>query len=456
MEIKESKAVSFYMLFLRYLAVFCAIMILIVTVILSGFYYALENGSILPANYAEQALLKVENQLIQSEPFDQSLIPFSCTYVLLSKTGDVQSSNMTEEEISRVKEFLSGSFNTLSGQFKLIRRNDESDLIIKYDILAHFSSPKLHRLFPKPELLAIIFSFVCFILIAFVIAFKFSRKLKIELAPIIKAADSIREKDLDFQIVPTKIRELNTVLQSINELKTALSDSLNQQWNMEQSKKTQISAIAHDIKTPLTIIKGNTELLLESELPQADQELLQYIQTSSGRIENYIELLMSTTMVTDSVDFQKHTFSIQGFLSEIEKQAKALCHVKKITLHTERNMLPETFYGDELLLSRAVLNILNNAVEFSSYESDIQFKVTWNDEELSFIVSDRGKGFSAAGLKNATTEFFTEQTARSGKHYGMGLYFTKSVAQKHGGQLKIGNQRDGGGAVVTLTIKNRP
>ncbi|WP_132248136.1 ATP-binding protein [Marinisporobacter balticus] len=50
-------------------------------------------------------------------------------------------------------------------------------------------------------------------------------------------------------------------------------------------------------------------------------------------------------------------------------------------------------------------------------------------------------------------EFFTEKTERSGKHYGMGLYIAKSVAEKHGGQLKIANRQDGCGAVVSLIIK---
>ncbi|WP_165916456.1 sensor histidine kinase [Marinisporobacter balticus] len=239
--------------------------------------------------------------------------------------------------------------------------------------------------------MAIIISFGCFILIAVVIAFKFSKKLKIELAPLIKATDSIKQKDLDFEIVPIQIRELNAVLQSINELKTALSDSLNQQWNMEQSKKTQISAIAHDIKTPLTIIKGNTELLLESELSQADKDLLQYIQLSSGKIEDYIELLMTASTVTNSAKFQEASFFVQNFILEIEKQAKALCCVKNITFCIGMKILPEIFYGDVLLISRVVLNILNNAVEYSYDGSKIEFKITGSKEELPFTLADSGK-----------------------------------------------------------------
>lgn len=455
MEVKKHKAISLQMLFLKYLAIFCFTMIFLVTVIIVSFYYALEKGIILPANYAEQSIQNMENQLMKVESFDESLIPFPCTYVLLSETGDVQKSNMSKDEISRAKEYLLGKIGSLNKHYKSIKCNDGNILVIKYDLWAHFTSPALHKLFPRPEIVAIMIFLCAFILMAVVLALNFSKKLKKELAPLIIATDSIKQKDLDFDFVPTKIKEINTVLQSISELKTALSDSLIQQWDIEQSKKNQISAIAHDIKTPLTIIKGNAELLLEAKLTREDKNLLQYIQSNSNRIENYIELLMTATTVTDSVDFHKCQFSIRDFLLEIEEQAKALCYVKNITLCIERNILEETFYGDVLLINRAILNLLDNAVEYSSDGSKIEFKINGNKELLSFTIADNGKGFSVAALKNATMQFFTEQTERSGRHYGMGLYIAKMVAEKHGGQIEVANRPEGCGAIVSLIIRNQ-
>ena len=72
---------------------------------------------------------------------------------------------------------------------------------------------------------------------------------------------------------------------------------------------------------------------------------------------------------------------------------------------------------------------------------------------LRFTITDSGKGFSFASLKNATQQFYTEQEERSGKHYGMGLFIAESVAKKHGGNLIIANKEEGCGAVVTLNVK---
>lgn len=132
-----------------------------------------------------------------------------------------------------------------------------------------------------------------------------------------------------------------------------------------------------------------------------------------------------------------------------------LCHVKNIILCIKYDKLPEIFNGDVVLIGRAVLNIFDNAVEYSKEGSKIEFKITGSDEVLTFTIIDSGKGFTVAGLKNATMEFFAEKIERSGKHYGMGLYIAKSVAEQHNGTIEISNRKDGCGAIVSLIIRNQ-
>ncbi|MEG2521184.1 MAG: hypothetical protein RSA86_07610, partial [Christensenellaceae bacterium] len=80
MEVK--KAVPLYRFFLKYLAIFCALIIAVSTFVVFCFYFALGRGFILSANYSEQMIEKANEQLTQNEPFDSSLIPFTCTYTL--------------------------------------------------------------------------------------------------------------------------------------------------------------------------------------------------------------------------------------------------------------------------------------------------------------------------------------------------------------------------------------
>ena len=453
MEMKSKKSIRLYMLFLRHLAVFTTLTILLIAAIVLSFYYGMASGAILPANYAEQAIEQAKEQIKNSRPFDERVIPYPCTFALFDNNDNLVSANMKNKEIIKAKEVLFDNSSTLVNRYQLIYRED-GYCIIQYDLQAHFASSTLHKVFSMPEVLAILVFLVGFLLIACVIASRFGKKLNAELSPLITATDAIRQQELDFEVSPTNIKEFNTVLNSIDEMKIALGTSLKQQWNAEQNRKTQISALAHDIKTPLTIVKGNTELLLEADLSEEDKELLKYIHASSDKIEQYLALLMSAAKAESPVEFNPKLFSVDEFISEIKLEATALCLAKNITLTTDISSLPEMFYGDTALLASALSNILANAIEYSPPYGNVKISISGREDMLTFTITDSGKGFSFASLKNATQQFYTEQEERSGKHYGMGLFIAESVAKKHGGKLIIANNEKDCGAVVTLIVKD--
>lgn len=105
-----------------------------------------------------------------------------------------------------------------------------------------------------------------------------TRKIATKLQPLIEASNKIRMKNLDFTIGFCGIREFDEVLESFEKMKNALGDSLKENWRVEENRKTQISALLHDIKTPVTFIKGNAELLNESNLDDYQKDYIQFIK----------------------------------------------------------------------------------------------------------------------------------------------------------------------------------
>lgn len=427
MEIKIKRTRSLSVLLLGYLTLFFVQIITIMFLALFGFSLGLNSGFLLPPSYSEQALQKAEPQLLQSSPFDPAAVPYPCSYALFEADGRLISSSMSKKTLtdamndfavqpvpSRQTEAPEPS-GASGPRYRQLLRTDGTRLIVEYDIRAHFANPKLNALFLKPEELALLLFFVCFILVAVRTAMKFSKKLKIELEPLIRATTSITQKNLDFESVPTHIREFNTVLQSI--------------------------------------IKGNAELLLENRPASADQELLQYIQISSNKIEAYLNLLITTAAAGNDALAKRERFSVSELAAEIEKQGAALCRMRHLTLYVTRKKLPEIFWGDSLLISSAVTNILDNGAEHSPEGGCMTLEIAGDDSgSLSFTVSDWGTGFSNDGLNNAAAEFYTEHKERSGAHYGLGLSIAKTVAETHGGQLSIENRKEGSGAIVRLTL----
>lgn len=454
MAVKKQKAIGLYWLFLKYLAFFCFSTILLILMLYMILFIGINSGFILPANYAEQTVRQISEQIADMENFDETVIPFPCKYVLFDENIKVLSSNMSQKEIAKAQEVWKNSAVYTNEWYTIIHR-ENSVCIISYDMYPHFSSPLLHKIIPNPEWCGIILFFSVFFTIAVGIAFAFGRKLKRELEPIIEATEAIKRQELHFDASATRIREFNTVLDSIKDMSEALEASLKQQWSLEQHRKMQISAITHDIKTPLTIIKGNTELLQESEISIEDKELLEYIHASSDKIEKYLGLLMTAAKAEKDNEFKPEKFSVSICIEELEMQAKAQCKAKNIMLITKKEALPEIFFGDKELILRAVTNILDNAIEYTPEKEKIKFVIGGNAEQLTFTVVDHGNGFSQDSLRLATQEFYTERKERSGKHYGLGLFIAKSIAEKHNGELLLANKTDGSGAVVTLIIRKK-
>lgn len=451
------KTISLYQLFLRYLAMFCLTTILLAGVILLCVEAGFQSGFVLPANHAERAVKEVKDRIAQSESFDKSLIPFPCTYILIDLEGTIVESDMTPREIEQALERIRRQLNHTAWsaihQYAMIERVD-SVCVVCYDIRAHFASPVLHRWFPNPELLIPLIFLVLFLLNALVAAVRFGRRLKRELEPIVETVDRIAGQELNFEKRLTGIRELNAVLDSIEEMGATLEESLKAQWEMEQNRRMQISAVAHDIKIPLTVVKGNAELLLEEDFSGEDRELLQGICTGTGKIEQYLGLLNEAAKAESAGQLRAEYFSAAELLDEIGRQAEAQCRRKAIGLIVEKKTLPDTFYGDRELLVRAVSNILDNAVEHTPEQGAIELSAGGNAGQLVFRVTDSGKGFSDSSLRFAVQQFYTECEERSGKHYGLGLFIADMAAQKHGGRLVLANRQDGSGAVVTLAVRS--
>lgn len=100
---------------------------------------------------------------------------------------------------------------------------------------------------------------------------------------------------------------------------------------------------------------------------------------------------------------------------------------------------------------RAVMNVIQNAVEHTKENGIIYIDAKEQDGRLTFIVEDSGSGFTKEALLHGTEQFFMDDTSRNGEaHYGMGLLFDKTVAEKYGGGIKLSNSENTGGARVEI------
>ncbi|MCW6074996.1 HAMP domain-containing histidine kinase [Clostridium sporogenes] len=449
MDINKKQA-TLKTVFLRYLlalalAFFAAIIIEIIIASL-GMQMNIFNS----ANYSEDLARRTKPILQFAEKITEGMIPNGCKFAVFDKEFKVIKTDLKGEDLKQATLYAKG-INRKNGDKKsyyFIERKD-GFCVLQYYVRMSYSSEWMNEYFPNPEFLLIaILIFGCLIG-AFIISIVFAKNLKNNLIPLMEATEKIKEQDLDFNIGNSPIKEFNDVLCSISDMKEELKKSLKEQWNLEKTKKDQISSLAHDIKTPLTIIKGNTELLKESYLNNEQKEYIKFIEKNSIQIEKYIKLLID--MSKGKLEFlgKLQKTNTKEFVYDIYNQLIALAGPKELQIRFEQKDIPENIIINKEAMHRAIINIISNAVDYSPCNSNLYFYVEGKSDSVEFSVIDSGKGFSNEDLRAAKKQFYMGDSGRTSKtHWGMGLYIADSIVKQHNGILTIENSHQGGAKVI--------
>ncbi len=267
---------------------------------------------------------------------------------------------------------------------------------------------------------------------------RFAKKLRLQLDPLYEATSEVAKQNLDFEVGHSNIKEFEDVLLSFSHMKESLKASLEQQWEAEHMQKEQIAALAHDLKTPLTVIQGNADLISETELDEEQRLYAEYISSSSEQMQLYIRTLIDISRAASGYQLHMEDIDVLSYVEQLRGQIDALCQTKKIGLQMELEHLPDVLSADKLLLERAIMNVINNAMDYSPQDSSIHISIIGGKQHLKITVTDAGPGFSQEDLLHAKEQFYMADHSRSSNmHFGMGLFITKSIVQQHGGQLDL-------------------
>lgn len=450
MELKKYKVKSLFRLFLKQLGIFSSLILAEFLMFILLFKIGFNSGFILPANYSEHYLERNKTIISLSEPFDELLIPHTCKYGLFDFDGNYLSGNFGDDTVKAAQNFINKS-GSVKMRFFLIERSD-GYCIVNYDISAHFAIPSVHKIFPRLEFDIIILFVIVFAFTVVKMALNFGKKLKKELNPLLEEINQIQNRELNINRKKSKIKEFDDILLSLYDMKIALSQSLKKEWETEQKRKDNISALAHDIKTPLTIIKGNSELISEENSIDEIYQLAEIINTNSDKIERYIKLLIDETKNNVTADTENNV-NLSTLANNIISQSEALCKPNDIELIIYSSVRETEVLLSTDLIERAVLNLVKNAIEHTKDNRKIRLNLEANNNKFIVNVEDFGNGFSAEALKNAKNQFYTEKSARSDEHYGLGMYFANSVSEKYNGSVTYCNKDNKTGSVVTFEIE---
>lgn len=458
----RKRTVSLWTVFVRYfLALLCGV-VLLFAAFLAAFSVLWQADALLPADAAETWIRQRKTQIVSAERITPDRIPEGCDYAVFGKDGKFLSGSISEREAKELRSAIQRGDGRVGGwggtfigaQYYQVLSVKQGYCAILYTVSTQFSNPVLRARLPRPEILFTAFFLISCAILIVLLSRVFGKRLRGKLASLRLAADCIQRKDLDFSASYGGIREIDEALDSLSALRNELKKSLKSQWKAEQGRREEISALAHDVKTPLTVVRGNAELLAETALTEEQRKYTDYVEKGAERMEQYLEMLIGFSRAEEGVSFRPEKVDSAAFFQRLRRQAEALASARGIRLKAVlREDFPLCFTADAALLQRALMNIVSNAAEYSPKGAAVDLRAFPDGSELVFSVADGGPGFSPSDLKNATERFYRGDPGRtSGGHYGMGLFLAASAAKQHGGSVRLSNSSAAGGGTVELRI----
>ena len=451
--IKRKIQIPLSLFYLKYFAYIFIFMLLTAIALLILFNFLMNDKFVYPADYAQEQAESAFSEIKKQEKITDDSIPELCEYIVFDLGGKMKSGNITGNgekqawDAVQEKSIKSGKYN-----YMVIDRGTEY-CVLRYSLFPQYKSSFFRKVLLPPQILIFILSILSMLLIILLVARSFGKALNKKMSKLIFVANKVEHQDLDFLISTSGIKEVDVILQSMDRMRTALKDALEQQWKSEAEKKRQMSALAHDLKTPLTIVRGNAELLLESNLSETQRKYTEYIESSSLQMQNYVQMLIEVTKSWKGYQFCPQKIECKNFLTEIECQLKGLCAIHNLTSIWDCHCNVSEIWVDQTLLLRAIANVISNATERTPSGGKVSVCVYVKDNYLIFVITDTGIGFSMEALKHGTEQFYMEDMSRGSKiHYGIGLYAANAIIKNHEGQLELNNSQETGGAEVTIKI----
>lgn len=446
----KRKLTSLRSVLLRYLFLCgggCALILVLWWVI---FMQLINSGFLLPAVASAQACADARETVaaVTAETFDSNQISDLCRWAVVQNDTVLQT-NMDDRHLKIALNAFHGSGNLGYTQYQYdVKMADGSFCLLQYDYATPYADPALRDTLPDFQ--------TCYILLLALLVIAWLgwqthctvRVFAAETACLHRAVDAIAAQQPErIDADGAHLREFSATLHAMQTMGRELTDSLQSQWRMEQQRAEQIAALTHDLKTPLSIIQGNADLLAEDALSADQQTQVEAILRGTDRAQQYMAALRTACAPPATVE----TFPSHTLVSELAETARALCAPAGVQL-----ILNEQWQGTlcaaQCDLLRATENLLDNAVRYTPRGGTVTLLVTKEKQDFVLRVTDTGPGFTPEALAKAGEMLYTDAARSDAAHQGLGLYFARKVAQSHGGVLVLSNLPAAHGACAELRL----
>lgn len=248
---------------------------------------AMARGEVLPADWGATHADETISGIASAGSLDSESLPSAYQWAHVSATGNVLSTDMDEETLANVRKSVSsasadetsvrpgpdvssGSY----GQVAAVMLADGTWAAISWDMMPHWADHARDASWSNPQDLWLVSTIIGTFLMVVLVALRAARVLTRKMEPLVAAANAVAADDLDRPAGGSDVAEVDDVLAAMERMRVSLKSSLEEQMASEEARRERMETLAHELKTPLTLIQGNAELLaadLEGDRLQGEQ-----------------------------------------------------------------------------------------------------------------------------------------------------------------------------------------
>ncbi|WP_343248686.1 HAMP domain-containing sensor histidine kinase [Diplocloster hominis] len=281
----------------------------------------------------------------------------------------------------------------------------------------------------------------------------YNLKLKRPLAVLQAGASRIQRHDLDFHIESCAQDELGQLCESFEIMRKELQKNNQELWRQMEERKRLNAAFAHDLRNPITVLKGSAKIL-QKEAAQDSQihspiikESISLITEYTARIESYAAL-MTNAQKLEEIECRPLPCDTSALHTELERALTVLTAGQNKKVIISNTIFTPQVHIDKQFLFDTAENLVNNALRYAF--ATVQADVSYQQDNIQICVTDDGPGYPDTILKKGPTPFFRENPSGN-EHFGMGLYICKLLCDKHqGGSLTLENTSRGAKATAVF------
>ncbi|MDE7022094.1 MAG: HAMP domain-containing histidine kinase [Lachnospiraceae bacterium] len=420
----------------------------------TSFAYTLENYNQMTADVLQAVREQLEEEPSRIEEPDylekiNEELANKSSYIIVRKNQEIYyagDSKAAERIFTKLPEYGRDFSNSETGYYY----NDMRKLVKQLDFVfgdgaegSLFIITRVSSLISQTMLIDMVLAFVLILIFTSMVLTQWIQKgVFTPVNQLNTAMQQIAEGNLEYRLSNDEKGEIGELYRNYEDMRLRLKESLDEKFEHEKQNRELISNISHDLKTPITAVKGYVEGIMDgvADTPEKMDKYIKTIYNKANDMDRLInELTIYSGIDNNRIPYNFHRINVAEYFGDCVEEVGLDLESKNIQLNYEDLVSPETqIIADPEQLKRVINNIIGNSVKYLDKENGvIDIRILDEVDSIRVEIEDNGKGISAKDLPNIFERFYRTDASRNSSQggSGIGLSIVRKIIEDHGGYI---------------------